>query len=389
MRPVLRYLFAALVIVLVAAGAYTAFWFHSAELVRDGFAAWTSARRAEGYAVAYAGPEITGYPWHLRIRLDRIALAAPGGRWRWAADAVEAKLMAWAFRRITVRPLGRQTLAYPGADGSETAAATATDAKGVILLRDRGRLEEAHCTAEGLVLALPRAPRPLTAERARLELAVLPPSPQPASSSGARGAAPNIGNSVPAPGSEAQGASPSIGSPGPAPGTDAPPPPSAELSLRLDGVTLPQAQPGPLGPHVQWLTAEAVLDGSVRPDGPAKALAAWRDEGGAVEIRRLELAWGPLLLSGNATLALDGNMQPEGAGTANIRGYGETIDALVAQGLMKPQAGTLTKAALGLMAKTPADGGAKVLTVPLSIQNRVLYAGPIGLLKLPTIVWAE
>ena len=37
----------------------------------------------------------------------------------------------------------------------------------------------------------------------------------------------------------------------------------------------------------------------------------------------------------------------------------------------------------------PADGGAKVLTVPLGIQNRVLYAGPVALLKLPTIVRAE
>lgn len=351
MRHRRRCLLIVLALLLVAAGAYTAFWFHAAGRVRDGLAAWTSARLAQGYSVAYDGPEISGYPWHLRIRLDRIALAAPGGRWRWSGDAVQAKLMPWAFRRITLRPLGLQAVTYPAADGSETATAVAADAKAVILVSDRGRLEEAHAKAEGLSVALPLAPGPLAVASAELDFA-LPPAPQ---------AAPDGG----------------------------PPAPSAVLSLRLNEVTLPQAAAGPLGPHVQWLTAEAALDGTLPPESPAKALAAWRDAGGALELRRLELAWGPLELAGDATLALDGNMQPEGAGTARIRGYGETIDALVVQGLMKPQAGTLAKAALGLMAKTPADGGAKVLTVPLTVESQVLYAGPVALLRLPRIRWAE
>lgn len=352
MRQLRRCLLIALALLLVAAGAYTAFWLQAAGRARDGLAAWADARRAEGYAVAYDGPEVGGYPWHLRIRLDRIALAAPGGRWRWSAEAIQAKLMPWAFRRVTLRPLGPQAVTYPAPDGSETATAVAADAKAVILVGSRGRLEEAHAAAEGLSLALPHAPGPLAVATAELDLA-LPPAPQAA------------------------------------PSGKTPAPPSVLLSLRLSDVTLPQTAAGPLGPHVQWLTAEAALDGTLPPESPAKALAAWRDAGGALELKRLALAWGPLELAGDATLALDGNMQPEGAGTARIRGYGETIDALIAQGLMKPKAGTLAKAALGLMAKTPAEGGAKVLTVPLTIENKVLYAGPIALLKLPTIVWAE
>ena len=352
MRHRLRLLCLAPVILLIAAGAYTAFWYQAAGRVQDGLAAWTSARRAEGYSVAYEGPEISGYPWHLRIRLERVALAAPGARWRWSGDAVQAKLMPWAFRRITLRPLGTQSMTYPGADGGETATTVAADAKAVILVNDRGRLEEAHATAEGLSLALPRAPGPIAAGKAQLDLALPAPSPQPAPGGGT-------------------------------------PAPSAMMSLRLEEVTLPQRAAGALGPRVQWLSVDAALAGAVPEESPAKALAAWRDGGGALELKRLDLAWGPLALAGDATLALDRNMQPEGAGTARIRGYGETIDALMAQGLMKPKAGTLAKAALGLLAKTPADGGAKVLTVPLTIENQVLYAGPVVLLKLPTIVWAE
>lgn len=350
MRHPLRYRLLVAVLLLVAAGAYTAFWFRAAGLVRDGLAEWTTARRAEGYDIAYAGPEIAGFPWHLRIRLDRLALAAPGERWRWGGQAVEAKLMPWRFRRVTVRPLGRQAVTLPTADGGETATATAADAKAVILLSGRGHLGEVHGVAAGVVLTLPRAQGPITAGTAQLDLALPPPA---------------------APGG--------IAGPSEAP--------SALLSLELHEITLPAA--GPLGPRLQWLTAEAALTGTLPLGSPAKALATWRDGGGTLELKRLELAWGPLELSSNATLALDGNMQPEGAGTAKIRGYAETLDALVAQGLMKPQAGMFAKAALGLMAKTPAEGGAKVLTVPLTIENRVLYAGPIALLRLPAIVWAE
>lgn len=55
---------------------------------------------------------------------------------------------------------------------------------------------------------------------------------------------------------------------------------------------------------------------------------------------------------------------------------------------MRPDNGALVKTALGLLARAPAGGGAKVLTVPLTIQKQVLYAGPFGLMRLPTIKWA-
>ena len=136
------------------------------------------------------------------------------------------------------------------------------------------------------------------------------------------------------------------------------------------------------------LTAEAQLRGPVDGKGPLEALKAWRDAGGTLELRHFALDWGPLQISGNATLALDPNLQPEGAGTGEIRGFAETVDALVGQGLVKPDSGALAKAALGLLAKTPPGGGAKVLSIPLSIQRQTLYAGPFGLMKLPTIKWS-
>ncbi len=56
---------------------------------------------------------------------------------------------------------------------------------------------------------------------------------------------------------------------------------------------------------------------------------------------------------------------------------------------MKPENGMIAKAGLGLLAKAPPDGGAKELTVPLTLERQVLYAGPVMVLSLPTIKWPE
>src|SRR5262249_5261499 len=92
----------------------------------------------------------------------------------------------------------------------------------------------------------------------------------------------------------------------------------AALVFSLDGddVRWPSALARPLGARIAKLQVEGTLNGPV-PVGrtPAEQAAAWRDGGGSVEIRRFAVAWGPLDLSGTATLALDDQLQPMGAGS--------------------------------------------------------------------------
>jgi hypothetical protein len=140
---------------------------------------------------------------------------------------------------------------------------------------------------------------------------------------------------------------------------------------------------------MQTLKLAAAIDGTVPPGPPLAALVAWRAAGGTIEVKSLDVAWGPLQLSGAGTLTLDRALQPEGAGTAKIRGYAETVDALVAHRLMRPDDGKLAKAGLTLLAKRPPEGGPRVLTVPLRVQQQMLYAGPIELLRLPTVSWPQ
>ena len=116
-------------------------------------------------------------------------------------------------------------------------------------------------------------------------------------------------------------------------------------------------------------------------------LDAWRLDGGIVEIRHADLRMGKFSLAGEGTLALDRELQPEGAFTARIQGFKDTIDRLADAGYVERRNGAIAKAALGLMAKTPAGGGPAELKVSLTMQDRWLSVGPFRLIRLMPVPW--
>jgi Uncharacterized protein conserved in bacteria (DUF2125) len=119
----------------------------------------------------------------------------------------------------------------------------------------------------------------------------------------------------------------------------------------------------------------------------AERAAAWRDAGGTLEIQRLAVNWGPLDLTGSATLALDDQLQPMGTGSARVIGYAETLDALAARGAISRSAATAAKAVLSLLAHAPADGSPPDVKVPLTLQYRTLSMRQVPLLRLPELDW--
>ncbi|HXP96720.1 MAG TPA: DUF2125 domain-containing protein, partial [Telmatospirillum sp.] len=162
--------------------------------------------------------------------------------------------------------------------------------------------------------------------------------------------------------------------------------PSWGLRLSLDDLGLPDDPRLLFGPLISSVRLEAHLQGSVAGGPVEQALTAWRDDGGTVEIERLSVDWKPLALSGAGTLALDRDLQPMLASNCDIRGLFEAIDALSRSGVVRPQDAGMVKLIFGLMMK-PDKNGAKTLSVPLTIQNRVLSVGPVKLFELPVLAW--
>ena len=170
----------------------------------------------------------------------------------------------------------------------------------------------------------------------------------------------------------------------------APEAPAATVSAEAFGIVLPPPEAQwPFGREVASAAVTLRLRGLLPPGpSPARALAAWRDQDGALLVDRLSLAWGPLSVNGAASLSVDQALQPRGSGTATLGGFGPAIDRLVAAGLIGRGPAALVR--LGLAAASrPGEAGERVVDIALALEDRTLTVGRIPVARLPPVTWPD
>jgi hypothetical protein len=158
-----------------------------------------------------------------------------------------------------------------------------------------------------------------------------------------------------------------------------------DLTATIDALRLPApiAAAAVLGRDIQRFDIQGRLEGPVRGASLAQALTAWRDAGGAVQVTALALEWGNLRLNGDATLALDEQSRPLGAGTLRIAGAGETLDALAQSGTIDARNAAMLKIALAFLARNdPNNAGAPTVQIPFAAQDGALSVHRFRLLNL-------
>lgn len=166
------------------------------------------------------------------------------------------------------------------------------------------------------------------------------------------------------------------------------PPSVADFVVDAQTVTLPSTVKWALGPGIGNGHVQASLHGAVPTDSAVtQAADAWRKDGGFLDVGHYAVHWGPLDLSGSATLTLDGQLQPAGTGTAHIVGYADTLDRLAAAGVMTRSAAAAAKAILSLIGSAGEEGQPSAIDVPLRLQYRTLSIRQIPLLTVPELDW--
>ena len=163
--------------------------------------------------------------------------------------------------------------------------------------------------------------------------------------------------------------------------------PSFKLSGEIFGINLPEGHDPPLGRTIGRLALSGTVLGTIPPGPPSRTLSQWQSDGGTIEINRLDLGWGPLTIRTNGTMALDSDLQPVAALTGSIAGYGETLDVLARARLIKPNVAQIGKFVLGTLARPSRTGRRPEIEVPVTLQKRWLFVGPLKLLQMPTIRW--
>jgi hypothetical protein len=329
---------------LVLLAAETIYWRIAAGRLEQGFAGWVAVRRANGWIEQNAPTRLGGWPLAATLMVPAVSLAGGGpglaGEIAWSAERLVLRVALTRPGLLEIAPEGRQQLRVSGA-------------LDVPYSGDRVRLAlplhtrpwPSFIQAEADNLRADTSAGTATLRSLKLHLDLDP---------GARAGEPGLAASLHV--------------------TEASPPPGIFR---------------PLGPSIANVQADAILSGplSVRGERLSEAAAGWRDGGGSLEIKHLALSWGPLDLTGSATLALDDQLQPMGAGSARIIGYAETLDALAAHSVISHSAATAAKAVLSLLADAPDDGSRPEVEVPLTLQYRTLSMRQVPLLRLPELDW--
>lgn len=53
---------------------YSGYWFSLAFVLKSTVAEWVQAQRADGWNVTYDEPRLSGFPWHVKLQLDKVAI---------------------------------------------------------------------------------------------------------------------------------------------------------------------------------------------------------------------------------------------------------------------------------------------------------------------------
>jgi len=333
-------LFGVTTVMLLIIGGISIYWYVVARQVSEGYLAWVAARQVEGWTVSSAaGPTLAGWPRMGGIDVAGFRISGgepdlPGGV-SWQAEHLLVGLDLLHPDHLDVLTSGEQRIGRMGAAG----AAYTTE-----LTRLRVPLRSAAPTAELTVRALRVDADGLAIGAARALL----------------GADPTAGKA------------------------------QAAVSVKLDAqeIVLPAQVNWPLGRRIASLSGDMAIDGPLPPPrGFVADARAWRDGGGAVDLRGVDLRWGPLDGSLSGTASLDDNLQLVASGAVRASNYAETLDVLAERRIIGADAALAAKAVLSLLASVPAGGGPAEVEVPFTIGGGVVAVRGIPLVKLPALHW--
>ncbi|MGA8759057.1 MAG: DUF2125 domain-containing protein [Stellaceae bacterium] len=341
MRRSSRFGLAAVIVLLVLVGAYTAYWRIVAGQIQDGLVSWQQAQKAHKIDATWQGLRIAGFPFEFRVAIEDATLR--DGSWNPAPELRLARLAG------TARPWNFHDWRLSAPDGF-LADLASTGGRPELKLLVKSAIGTVAVGSEGAAWIWVRG----------------------------QGVVGEAAETIPIKSADAW-----ITLPAHPASKDTDPSFGLALSLRQVGVPEP---PPEFSKSIDELAVGVTVKGAL-PGGPLPhAVAAWRDAGGTIEVNSLHLQWGELGVDANGTLALDHKLQPVAAFSGGVEGFGAIFDALVAADRMTPEQASIVKIALTSLAKAGPDGKPQ-LTVPFTIQNGKMYLGPARLGSVPQINW--
>jgi hypothetical protein len=264
--------------------------------------------------------------------------SAGGAPVRWSASRAQAMMSPWNFNRYTIDLAGSHDINWAGQQISGAADALMVETR----LYDDGLPQYAKIDATRLRL---QGAAPWSVDRAQVSLRRLFPATSDAGQATAAG------------------------------------------DIQADNLRLPESLATPLARDFAHLGGDFRVLGALDDPTSYAGLARWRDAGGTVEFNLADTHYGPLGASANGTFAFDEAMQPLIAATAKVSGLFTAIDTLRDKDRVRSRDASMAKVVLGALQKPGDNGGPATVSLPFTVQQGWLYAGPVQLMEVPPITW--
>ena len=345
-RSYRRFLAVLILLLILVAGGWTAFWYAAAGRVAADIMAWEQQRRAEGWTIAHGTPRRSGWPMAAGVTLPGIRVSGGGqylpGGVVWQAESLRFAVDVRHLDKLYWGVTGRQTVTV-GRGPAIPFQATTFAGQVALTPGDRPRLFQLH--AAGLIAAVASA----TGAPQALSVATLDAAET------ADGRADATANAL-------------------------------AVAATMSRVVLPSHLLPWFGGSPKSLSFDVALSGPVAnaPDtaapNPTRLATAWRNAGGSIALRALHLATGPLTVDGQGRFQLDPFLRAEGTVDLRLTGLDGMIARLAENGTLTGPEARAIRAMLGLMMRPT---GGDELVAPVNLREGVVRLGAIPLLRLP------
>ena len=115
-------------------------------------------------------------------------------------------------------------------------------------------------------------------------------------------------------------------------------------------------------------------------------LIAWRDNGGTIDIERIQFERAPNKLIVKGTLALDADLKPIGAGTIDVSGLATFLNEQEKAGRITKSEANFLNLAILVLSKTTQQPEKTMIRIPITAQNGKLKIGSFSLFDLPGLI---
>lgn len=287
--------------------------------------------RQKGYEISFSSPEFKGTPWSIEVVVQNPHLKDPQGFIDWHGEKMSVMIRPWNFNTFIFNLPGNQRLFI--LQSPLLGLLNIEGTQGLLKLNSQGKLNELTVFVDQLTSMKEGSAQPLIFYSSSFK-------------------AENIANLT-----------------------------NLNLIFKssLKGFEPYFKEKCPKQPFE--IDVKAHFSGYQGKNSIPLTLAEWRDGGGVLEIDYAKITWQPIVFEAEGTLTYDKDMYPLGSFSTHLIGHQEALSHMTELGCMNKKNAMWAVFALDLLSKQDEKGN-KVLSVPLTLQDRKLTLGAIPLFKM-------